>query len=50
MEYFCKICGVKMSHDWVNGICVHCDWMLGEGYTEKEIKQIVKKAQKNYLS
>jgi hypothetical protein len=38
-----------MSHNWVNGICVYCDWMLGEGYTQKEIHQMIKKVQKKVL-
>jgi hypothetical protein len=39
----CKICGVKMAENWASGICCHCDWHLGEGYTKREIKEILKK-------
>jgi predicted Rdx family selenoprotein len=35
-----------MAHNWVNGYCVHCDWLLGEGYTQEEIHEMIKKAQK----
>lgn len=38
----CSTCGVTMEHNWSSGICVHCDFHLGMGYTKEVIKQLIK--------
>jgi hypothetical protein len=42
-RHTCKICGVVMAQNWSNGICIHCDWYLGEGYSEEQIKDIMRR-------
>lgn len=39
----CRICGVIMAKKWSDDICFHCNWHLGDGYSEEEIKEIIKK-------
>jgi len=43
MKMNCEICGVKMAlYTQYSRVCTHCDMHLDEGYTEKEIKEIIK--------
>lgn len=30
-----------MARPWKSGICFHCDWHLGEGYSEEDIKKLL---------
>jgi hypothetical protein len=39
----CSICGARMAKNWSNGHCVHCDYLLGEGYTQEDIHEMIGK-------
>jgi hypothetical protein len=49
----CTICGVKLAQKWSNGLCIFCDWYIGEGYSEEQIKLMIKEkghVQENFIS
>ena len=41
MGFTCNICGIIIQYE--DSYCIHCDWHLMEGYTEDEIKEIIRK-------